>query len=259
MKNFTDKVVLITGGSSGIGRATALAFGREGAKVVVASRREKEGEETAKLVREIGAEAVFIQTDVAQAQQVQTLVEETVKHYDRLDIAFNNAGVEGPIKTLIEQTEEDFNDIININLKGMWLCLKYEILQMLKQGGGGAIVNTSSISGLVGMPASSIYAASKHGVLGITKSAALEYAESGIRINAVSPAAIDTAMLNRFLSSNPYLGSPEEAKEQFKTKHPLGRIGTPEEVSEAVLWLCSDGASFVTGQSLAIDGGYTIQ
>lgn len=258
MKQFQDKVVLITGGSSGIGRATAVAFGREGAKVVVASRRKKEGEETVQLIKEIGSEGFFLQTDVASCEQVKALIDKTVAVYDRLDIAFNNAGVEGPIKTLVEQTEEDFDDIININLKGMWVSMKYEILQMLKQG-GGTIVNTSSISGLVGMPASSIYAASKHGVLGITKSAALEYGEYGIRINAVSPGAIDTPMLHRFLNSNPYLGSPEEAQEQFKIKHPLRRIGTPEEVAKAVLWLCSDGASFITGESIAIDGGYTVQ
>jgi len=259
MKQFIDKVALITGASSGIGRATAIAFAREGAKVVVASRRQKEGEETAKLITDMGGEAVFVQTDVSKVEQVKALVDKTVQLYDHLDIAFNNAGVEGPIKTLIEQTEEDFDDIININLKGMWSSLKYEIMQMLKQGNGGTIVNTSSISGLVGMPASSIYAASKHGVLGITKSAALEYGENGIRINAVSPGAIDTAMLDRFLKSNPYLGNPEEAKEQFKTKHPLRKIGKPEEVAETVLWLCSDNASFITGESIAIDGGYTVQ
>lgn len=257
MTKLINKVALITGASSGIGRATALAFAREGAKLVVASRRIKEGEETAQLVRDAGGEALFVQTNVAKASEVQNLVEKTVQLYGSLDIAFNNAGVEGPITTLIEQTEEDFDDIININLKGMYLSMKHEILQMLKQG-NGTIVNTSSISGLVGMPASAIYAASKHGVLGLTKSAALEYGEFGIRINAVSPAAIDTPMLHRFLKNNPFLGSPEESQELFKKKHPLGRIGQPEEVAEAVVWLCSDGASFITGQSLAIDGGYTV-
>ncbi|MGB5631212.1 MAG: SDR family oxidoreductase [Waterburya sp.] len=258
MKKLADKVALIVGASSGIGRATALAFAREGAKLVVASRRDLEGEKTARLVREMGGEVLFIQTDVAKSLEVEALVKKTVELYGCLDIAFNNAGVEGPIRTLTEQTEDDFDEIININLKGMFLSMKNEILQMLKQG-NGTIVNTSSISGLIGMPASAIYAASKHGVLGLTKSAALEYAEFGIRINAVSPAAIDTPMLNRFLNNNPFLGSPEDSKELFKEKHPLGRIGQPEEVAETVVWLCSDGASFITGQSIAIDGGYTVQ
>lgn len=258
MQRLAGKVALITGGSSGIGRATALAFAKEGAKVVVASRRSQEGEETAQLIKDMDCKALFVKTDVSKAVEVEALVNKTVETYGRLDIAFNNAGIEGPIKTLIEQTEQEFDSIININLKGLWLSMKYEILQMLELG-GGTIVNTSSISGLVGMPASSIYAASKHGVLGMTKSAALEYAKSGIRINAVSPGSIETAMLNRFLSSNPFLGNSLEAKEQMMAKHPLGRIGEPEEVAEAVVWLCSDGASFVTGQSLTVDGGYTIQ
>ncbi|MFB2983949.1 SDR family oxidoreductase [Microseira sp. BLCC-F43] len=258
MARLVGKVALITGGSSGIGRATALAFAKEGAKVVVASRRTLEGEETAQLIKDIGGEAFFVKTDVAKAVEVEALVNKTVATYGRLDIAFNNAGIEGPIKTLVEQTEEEFDSIIDINLKGLWLSMKYEILEMLKLG-GGTIVNTSSISGLVGMPASSIYSASKHGVLGMTKSAALEYAKSGIRINAVSPGSIETAMLNRFLSNNPFLGNSVESKEQMMAKHPLGRIGDPEEVAEAVVWLCSDGASFVTGQSLTVDGGYTIQ
>lgn len=258
MQRLAGKVALITGGSSGIGRATALAFAKEGAKVVVASRRNLEGEETAQLIKDIGGEALFVKTDVSKAAEVEALVNKTVATYGRLDIAFNNAAIEGPIKTLVEQTEEEFDSIIDINLKGLWLSMKYEILEMLKLG-GGCIVNTSSISGLVGMPASSIYAASKHGVLGMTKSAALEYAKSGIRINAVSPGSIETAMLNRFLSNNPFLGDSVEAKKEMMAKHPLGRIGEPEEVAEAVVWLCSEGASFVTGQSLTVDGGYTIQ
>lgn len=258
MKKFAGKVALITGASSGIGRATALAFAREGAQVVVASRRIVEGEETTQLVKDRGGEAMFVQTDVAKASEVEALVDKTVAMYGRLDIAFNNAGVQGALKKLIDITESDFEFIININLKGVLLSMKYEIIQMLKQG-GGAIVNTSSSFGLLGAPAATLYAASKHGVEGITKSAALEYAKLGIRINSVSPGSIETPMINRFFTANPFSSSAEEARSEDIALHPLGRIGEPEEVAEAVVWLCSDQASFVTGHSLAVDGGYAIQ
>lgn len=246
---FADKIALITGGSSGIGRATALAFAREGAKVVVASRGVEGGEETVRLIKDIGGEAFFVKTDVAKASEVEALVNKVIETYGRLDIAFNNAGVEGLVKPVIEQTEADFDLVMDINVKGVWLSMKYQIPQMLKQG-GGAIVNTSSVLGLVGSAGISPYVASKHAVLGLTKTAALEYAKSNIRVNAVAPGAIETERLNRFTDGN------SEAMAEY---HPLGRIGKPEEIAEAVVWLCSDAASFITGHTLTVDGGFTVQ
>jgi NAD(P)-dependent dehydrogenase (short-subunit alcohol dehydrogenase family) len=250
MIEFQNKVVLVTGGSSGIGRATALAFAQKGAKVVVASRRVKESEETVELIQAAGGEAIFIQTDITQAVEVENLVAQTVAIFGRLDYAFNNAGTEGAIGPSIEQTEETWNQVIDTNLKGVWLSMKYQIPQMLKQG-GGAIVNNASILGLVGVGNVSIYVASKHGVIGLTKSLALEHAKDNIRINTVCPGGIDTDMLSR--------GFGEEGKLDFGAQHPIGRLGKPEEIANGVVWLCSDAASFVTGHSLTIDGGYTIK
>ena len=252
MKSFHNKVGLITGGSSGIGRATALAFAREGAKVIVASRREDESQETVRLVKEAGSEGLFVKTDVSKEADVKTMVEKTIKVYGRLDFAFNNAGIEQIPTPLAEQTEETFNQITNINVKGVWLSMKYEIPQMLKNG-GGAIVNMSSVAGLIGFPGIPLYVASKHAVLGLTRSAALEYAKSGIRINAVCPGAIETDMFERFVKDN------EQVRSQVMAMHPIGRSGKPEEIANAVVWLCSDRASFITGQSLALDGGFTAQ
>ncbi len=252
MKSFQNKVALITGGSSGIGRATALAFAREGAKVIVASRREDESQETVRLVREAGSAGLFVKTDVSKEADVKTMVEKTIKAYGRLDFAFNNAGVEQIPTPLAEQTEETFNQITNINVKGVWLSMKYEIPQMLKNG-GGAIVNMSSVAGLIGFPGVPLYVASKHAVLGLTKSTALEYAKAGIRINAVCPGAIETDMFDRFVKNN------EQVRDQVMAMHPIGRSGRPEEIANAVVWLCSDAASFITGQSLALDGGFTAQ
>jgi NAD(P)-dependent dehydrogenase (short-subunit alcohol dehydrogenase family) len=253
MAAFTGKVAIVTGGSAGIGRAAAVAFAREGAKVVVASRRIKEGEETVQLVKKAGSDGFFIKTDVAKAADVKAMVEKTVATYGRLDYAFNNAGViEEKPGPLVEQSEETFGRIMDINVKGVWLSMKYEIPEMLKRG-GGAIVNMSSVAGVVGFPGLGIYIASKHAVIGLTKSAAVEYSKLGVRINAVNPAAIETEMLGHVAGDNP------EALAQMAAGHPIGRIGRPEEVAEAVIWLCSDKASFVTGHSLLVDGGYTAQ
>jgi len=252
MALFTGKVALVTGGSSGIGRATAIVFARKGASVVVASRRAEEGEETVKLVKEAGSDGFFVKTDVTQAADVEAMVEQTIRSYGRLDYAFNNAGIEQAPSPLVEQTEETFDHIIDINVKGVWLSMKYQIPQMLKNG-GGAIVNMSSIAGLVGMAGVPIYVASKHAVVGLTKSVALEYAKQGIRVNAVSPGAIETDMFDRFVKDHP------QAREQMMAMHPLGRAGKSEEIANAVVWFCSDEAAFVTGQTLALDGGFTAQ
>jgi len=223
MKELENKIALITGGSSGIGRETAIAFAELGAKVVIASRGQKESEETVKLVQEAGSEAIFVQTDVSQAQSVENLIYRAVGTYGPIDYAFNNAGIEGKRSSIIEQTESDWNEVIDINLKGTWLSMKYEIAQMLKQG-GGAIVNNVSSSGLIGSPVSCIYGASKHGIIGLTKSLAIEYAKAGISINAVCPGAIDTDMLDRLWGDN---------KAELARSHPIGRIGTPAEVAKA--------------------------
>ncbi|MGB3514131.1 MAG: SDR family oxidoreductase [Microcoleaceae cyanobacterium] len=249
-KEFDGKVALVTGGSSGIGKATALAFAQAGAKVVIASRGVEEGEQAVHEICARGSDAIFVKTDVSQAKEVEALVNKTVDIYGRLDCAFNNAGVT-KMCSLIDSGEDDWDYIMNINLKGVWLCMKYEIAQMLKQG-SGAIINTSSVAGAIGVVNFSVYSASKSGVIGMTKAAAVEYAKLGIRINAVSPGIIQspiletfsTEQLNQFLEDHP---------------HPIGRFGTPEEIGEVAMWLCSERASFVTGHNLIIDGGYTAQ
>ncbi|MGQ0792717.1 MAG: SDR family oxidoreductase [Deltaproteobacteria bacterium] len=252
MKLFQDKVVLITGGTSGIGRATAAAFAREGAKVVVTGRREKEGEETVRLIKEAGSEGFFIKGDISREADVESMVEKTVSAYSRLDIAFNNAGIEGIVAPLAGQSVDNYEAVFGINVRGVYLSMKYEIPQMLSRG-GGAIVNMASVAGLIGFPGMSLYVASKHAVLGLTKTAALEYAKSGIRINALNPAAIETEMVDRFV------GREGEIRDQLAAMHPIGRMGKSEEIASAALYLCSDGASFITGQSLTIDGGFTAQ
>jgi NAD(P)-dependent dehydrogenase (short-subunit alcohol dehydrogenase family) len=246
------KVALVTGASSGIGRATALAFARQGAKVVVADVTGEGGEETVALVQKAGGEAVFVKTDVSKAVEVEALVAKAVATYGRLDCAYNNAGIAGKSKTVVEDTEDNWDRILAINLKGVWLCLKYEIVQMLKQG-GGAIVNTASDAGLIGVRRGGAYVASKHGVVGLTKTAALEYAKAGIRVNCVCPGPIDTPMLQG-------IGGRNQAMiERMVAAQPGGRLGKPEEIAEAAVWLCSDAASFVTGLPMPVDGGYTAQ
>ena len=250
MKEFDGKVALVTGGGSGIGRAAALAFAREGAKIVIADRNAQRGEKIVSTIRDAGGIASFRRTDVSVAAEIEALVDYTTKTYGRLDLAFNNAGIEGDVKPLIDQTEANFDAVMDINVKGVWLSMKYEIPRMLEQG-GGAIVNSSSVAGVTGFPGIGIYAASKHAVIGLTKTAALEYCAQGIRINAVNPAAIDTEMIDRLADGL------NTKKNDLSALHPLGRIGRVEEVAEAVLWLCSDRASFVTGHSLMVDGGFT--
>jgi NAD(P)-dependent dehydrogenase (short-subunit alcohol dehydrogenase family) len=242
------KVALITGGTSGIGRDAAVLFAKEGAKVAVTGRRGAEGQETVALARAAGGEATFIQGDVSKSSEVRGMVKKVVDTYGRLDVAFNNAGVEGKWMPIIDLPEEQFDEVTAINVKGVWLCLKYEMQQMLKQGGGGAIVNMSSVAGLMGSAGASIYVASKHAVIGMTRTVALEGAKSGIRVNAVCPAVIETAMAERAFSD------PEVSK-RVLSMHPVGRFGKPMEIAEAVLWLCSDKSSFMTGHYIVLDGG----
>jgi NAD(P)-dependent dehydrogenase (short-subunit alcohol dehydrogenase family) len=251
MKEFDGKVALVTGGGSGIGRATALAFGREGAQVVIGNRNVQRGEETVAMIRDAGGTASFRRTDVSVAAEVKALVDDAVTTYGRLDMAFNNAGTEGDVQlTLVDQTEANYDAVMDINVKGVWLSMKYEIPRMLEQR-GGAIVNCSSVAGVIGFPGVGIYVASKHAVIGLTKTAALEYSAQGIRINAVNPAVIDTEMVDRLAAGM------NMKKDDLTTLHPIGRIGRVEEVADAVLWLCSGKASFVTGHSLIVDGGFT--
>lgn len=243
------KVAVVTGGASGIGRAAAFAFAREGVAVAVADVSEDLGEETARAVRERGGRAIFIRTDVSRTEQVEALIDETVRHYGRLDCACNNAGIEGAMAPTAECTEGNWDRVIAVNLKGVWLCMKYEIPEMQKRG-GGAIVNMASVAGLVGFGGLPAYCASKGGIVQLTKTAALEYADKGIRVNAVCPGGIRTPMLDRIEARGP------EMREQLVAMHPMGRLGTPEEIAEAVVWLCSDAASFVTGHQMVVDGGF---
>ncbi len=246
------KVALITGAGSGIGRASALAFAREGAKVAVADIVVEGGEETVRMVKEAGGEAFFIKVDVSDAADVEAMVNTVVDTYGRIDCAYNNAGIEGRLASTDEYPEDVFDKVIDINLTGVWLCMKYELPHMLKQG-SGAIVNTASGAGLIGVAGMSAYVASKHGVVGLTKTAALEYAKSGIRVNAVCPGLIQTPMVERITADQPQLGEALVAAE------PVGRTGKPEEIAESVVWLSSDAASFVTGHAMSVDGGYVAQ
>ena len=244
--NLKGKVALVTGGGSGIGKATAMAFAREGAKVAIADYVAEGGERTEREIGAAGGEAIFIQADISSTKAVEAMVNKVVQTWGRLDYAHNNAGIEGRMAVTAECTEENFDRVIAINLKGVWLCMKHEIVQMLAQG-GGAIVNTASIAGLAGLPASSAYVAAKHGVVGLTRTAAIEYAAAGIRVNAVCPGFIRTAM------TAPMTQARSAA---VMAQTPFGRKGEPEEIAEMVVWLCSERASYVTGAAYNVDGGW---
>ena len=250
MSRFEDKVVLVTGGGSGIGRATALKFALEGASVVIGNRNEKAGQETVDLIQQAGGKASFYQTDVTKLENVQNLIKYTVNTYGGLNAAFNNAGVEDPQAMTRDQTEDTFDRVMNVNVKGVWYSLRCEIDYMLTNG-GGAIVNNSSIAGVIGYPSHGLYTASKHAVLGLTKTAALEYSKQGIRVNAVCPGGIETPLLDSLTSGD------SSTRKYMESLHPIGRLGKPHEIADAVVWLCSNEASFVLGQGIIVDGGFT--
>ncbi len=252
MADLTGKVALVTGAASGIGRESALAFARAGAKVVVADVMVEGGEETVAMIRDGGGDAIFVECDVSKEDDVKRLVTRTIEAYGRLDCAHNNAGIEGTPAPIVECTEENWDRTLGINLKGIWWCAKYEIPEMLKVG-GGAIVNTASIAGLVAFPALPAYTASKHGVVGLTKSIALDYATQNIRCNAVCPGVIHTPMVDRLTNEDP------EALKGLQALEPIGRLGKPSEIADAVVYLCSDEASFITGAALPVDGAYVAQ
>ncbi len=244
------RVVMITGGSTGIGRAAALCCAREGARLVIADIDEAEAANTLDQVKTAGAEGRFVRCDVSQGDQVRAVVASVAEHEGRLDAAFNNAGIESDWASTTRCTEENFDRTIAINLKGVWLCMRDQIAQMLRQGGGGSIVNTASVAGLVGSRGGCAYVASKHGVVGLTKTAALEFAPKGVRVNAVCPGVIETPMVERMIEST------KLEREAFERQEPIGRLGQPREIGEAVTWLLSDASSFVTGVAMPVDGGF---
>jgi len=251
-KPFADKVAFVTGAANGIGRATALAFVREGANVLIADVSEKGNQETARIIEELGGRALAVRCDVSRGQDVKVALDKAVEAFGRLDFAFNNAGVEQKNAATAEIREEEWGRIVDTNLRGVFLCMKYEIPLLLKQG-GGAIVNTSSGAGVIGIKGGAAYAAAKHGVIGLSKSAALDYASHNIRVNAVAPGYIETPMMDRFT------GGTSEGRGKVIAEEPIGRMGKPEEVAAAVLWLCSDAARFVIAHTLVVDGGQTVQ
>jgi NAD(P)-dependent dehydrogenase (short-subunit alcohol dehydrogenase family) len=249
--SYAGKVVLVTGAASGIGRAMALAFGRAGACVVIADTAVDGGHMTAALIVEAGGKALFVKTNVTVATEVDALIDKAVSHYGRIDVAVNGAAIEEEHLPLADGEDAQFDRIMNVNVKGVWLCMRSELRQMLKQEGGGVILNIADAGGLVAVPNHALYAASKHAVIGLTKTAAVEYAKSDVRINSLCPGAVKTPMLARMLERDP------GREKKIKAAHPMGRIADPAEVANAALWLCSEQASFVTGHQLAVDGGLT--
>ena len=247
---FKNKVVIITGSTFGIGKSAAIAFAQRGAKVVLSDW--KQDEDTLSTIIENGGDAIFVKCDVSAENDVKNLVAETIAKYGRLDFAFNNAGIEGTPAPVTECSNDNWDKTININLKGVWYCMKYQIPEMLKVG-GGVIVNNASIAGLVGFGGVPAYVASKHAVVGLTKNVALDYAKQNIRVNAVCPGVIHTPMVDRFTGQDP------KVLEQLVAAKPMGRVGQPEEIAETVVFLCSNASSFITGQAIAIDGGWTTQ
>ena len=251
MKAFKNKVALITGAGSGIGKAAALLFAKDGAKVIAVDKTAKSGRETVKAITEKKGEAIFVLADLSKQKEVKNAIDEAIKAFGRIDFAHNNAGIGGIRKSIVELEENEWDEVINANLKSVWLCMKHELRVMLERNIKGTIVNTASTWSFVGAPMAGAYVASKHGILGLTKTAALEYASRGIRINAVCPGATQTPLLR--------LDSQPEREAKLARTHPLGRLGKPDEIAAAVVWLCSGAASFITGQGLVVDGGFLAQ